>query len=107
MPIKVHSSQLAVHRTAKTINRRFNPKNRFGFTLLELLVALGLLTVTVGSALVFLTSVLRGSNQSAIVTEVKQNGQSVLDSLERQMRDATEARQMLAGELPLGATNGL
>ncbi len=78
-----------------------------GFTLIELLVSLGLLAVTVGSALLFLTSVFRGSNQAAIVTEVKQNGQSVLDSLERQIRDASGARQMLGAEFPLGATNGV
>lgn len=82
-------------------------KPKRGFTLIELLVGLGLLAVTVGSALLFLTSVFRGSNQAAIVTEVKQNGQSVLDSLERQIRDASAARQMLVSELPQGATNGV
>lgn len=77
-----------------------------GFTLVELLVGLGLLALTTGSALLFLTSVFRGSNQSAVITEVKQNGQSVLDSLERQIRDASDARQMQGAELPLGAVNG-
>lgn len=77
-----------------------------GFTLVELLVVLGLLSVTVGSALLFLTSVLRGSNQSSVISEVKQNGQSVLDSLDRQIRDASDARQMQGSELPQGAVNG-
>lgn len=77
-----------------------------GFTLVELLVGLGLLALTTGSALLFLTSVFRGSNQAAVITEVKQNGQSVLDSLERQIRDASDARQMQGSELPLGGVNG-
>lgn len=82
-------------------------KAKRGFTLVELLVVMGLLAITVGSALLFLTSVFRGSNQAAITTEVKQNGQSVLDSLDRQIRDASDARQMQGSELPSGASNGL
>lgn len=87
----------------KTFKSRILKK---GFSLVELLVVLGLLSVTVGSALLFLTSVLRGSNQSAVISEVKQNGQSVLDSLDRQIRDASDARQMQGAELPQGAVNG-
>jgi len=65
-----------------------------GFTLVELLVVLGLLSVTVGSTLLFLTSTLKGSNSAAITAEVKQNGQSVLDSLERQIRGAANAARV-------------
>ena len=65
-----------------------------GFTLVELLVVLGLLSITVGSTLLFLTSTLKGSNSAAITAEVKQNGQSVLDSLERQIRGATNAQKI-------------
>lgn len=80
---------------------------RKAFTLIETLVAMGLLAITVGSALVFLTSVSRGSNQAAVTSEVKQNGQAVLDSLERQMRGAFVALPMLADALPQGASNGI
>lgn len=63
-------------------------KAKSGFTLVELLVVLGILAVTVGVVLVFLTAVLKGTNQANITSELKQNGQVVLDSLERQIRNA-------------------
>lgn len=65
-----------------------------GFTLIEILVVLGILVITVSSTLLFLTSVLRGSNKANVYAEVKQNGQSVLDSLERQVRNAVDAQQI-------------
>jgi len=63
-----------------------------GFTLLEFLVVLGILAITVGSTLLFLSSVLRGSNKTNVATEVKQNGQTVLNSLEKQIRNAVDAQ---------------
>lgn len=66
-----------------------------GFTLLEFLVVIGLLSITIGSILLFLTSVLKGTNQANITSEVKQNGQVVLDTLESQIRNATDAVCML------------
>ncbi|MDO8487107.1 MAG: prepilin-type N-terminal cleavage/methylation domain-containing protein [Candidatus Curtissbacteria bacterium] len=108
---KVNSEWLIVNRKKKKkksiYHFPFTIHLKQGFTLVELLVGLGLLALTVGSALLFLTSVFRGSNQAAVITEVKQNGQSVLDSLERQIRGASDARQMQGGELPQGAINGL
>lgn len=68
----------------------------FGFTLIEFLVVLGLLTVTVSTTLLFLSSILRGSNKANVTAEVKQNGQAVLDSLERQIRNAVDAEQIEA-----------
>ena len=62
-----------------------------GFTLLEFLVVIGLLSITIGSILLFLTSVLKGTNQANITSEVKQNGQVVLDTLESQIRNASDA----------------
>ena len=62
-----------------------------GYTLIEFLVVIGILIFAVGSSLLFLTSVLRGSNQSSITAEVKQNGQAVLDSLDSQIRDGKDA----------------
>src|SRR3990167_5504516 len=62
-----------------------------GFTLLEFFVVIGLLSITIGSILLFLTSVLRGTNQANITAEVKQNGQVVLDTLESQIRNASDA----------------
>ncbi len=95
-------------------------KVKSGFTLVELLVVLGLLSATVASTLIFLTSTLKGSNQAAVTGELKQNGQIILDQLERQIRGASSA-QIIDGHLklttassgvfhircfPTGATNG-
>jgi len=68
-----------------------NFKFQKGFTLLEFLVVIGLLSITIGSILLFLTSVLKGTNQANITAEVKQNGQVVLDTLESQIRNGTDA----------------
>jgi len=63
--------------------------HKSGFTLIEFLVVLGLLVMTVGSTLLFLTSILKGSNKASVTAEAKQNGQLVLESLEKQIRSAT------------------
>lgn len=69
-------------------------KVRSGFTLVELLVVLGLLSATVASTLIFLTSTLKGSNQAAVTGELKQNGQVILDQLERQIRGSSNVQLM-------------
>ena len=79
--------------------------SRSGYTLVELLVVLGLLALVVGAALLFLTSILRGTNQSNISAEVKQNGQAVLDSLERQIRGAKSASDMTGIAPPPGVSD--
>src|SRR4030042_3325045 len=78
-----------------------------GFTLIELLVVMGILSLTIGSILLFLTSTLKGSNQANVTSEVKQNGQAILDSLERQIRNASDATQTLDSDLPDEASNGI
>lgn len=77
------------------------------YTLVELVVVIGLLVLTVGSILAFLTSSLKGSNQVNVISEVKQNGQAVLDSLDRQIRNATDATQSTIAQLPAGASSGV
>lgn len=75
--------------------RRFSDltikRSNTGFTLIEFLVVAGILSLVVGSTTLFLTSVLKGANQTNITAEIKQNGQEVLDSLERQIRGARDA----------------
>lgn len=78
---------------------------RTGYTLIEFVVVLGLLALVVGSALLFLTSILRGTNQANISAEVKQNGQAALDSLERQIRGGKSAVGL--APIPAGASNGV
>lgn len=76
-----------------------------GFTLIEFLIVLGVLATAVASALLVLTSVLRGTNQANITAEVKQNGQVVLDTLEPQIRNARDAKDL--SPLPPGANDGV
>lgn len=66
-----------------------------GFTLIEFLVVLALLTISVGSSLLFLTNLIKGSNKANIVAETRQNGQTVMGSLERMIRNATLAENVL------------
>lgn len=75
-----------------------------GFTLVELLVVIGVLGVVTGTALLFLTSILRGSNQARIVAEVKQNGQIVLDSIDRKIRNAQGIRAIVP---PAGSASAI
>src|SRR3990170_6397749 len=78
-----------------------------GFTLIELLVVLGILAAAVGASMIFLTSVLKGTNQANVTAEVKQNGQAVLDSLEKQIRGALDARLLTGSDIPSGSSNAL
>ena len=84
MPKLVHGSRFMVHGETKAIS--------LGFTLVEVLVVLGILSIVVGSSLIFLTSVIKGTNQANVTAEVKQNGQIVFDTLERQVRNATNVQ---------------
>lgn len=61
-----------------------------GFTLVEFLIVIGILSLSVGSILLILTTVVKGANQTNIIGEVKQNGQNVLDTLSGQIRNATD-----------------
>ena len=50
-------------------------KLKSGYTLIEFLIVIGILSVSIGSILLLLTSVIKGSNQANIIAEVKQNGE--------------------------------
>lgn len=71
-------------RKLKTQNSK--SKTLEGFTLIEFIVVLGILGFIVTSTVLFLNAVLRGANQTNITQEVKQNGQAILDSLDKQVR---------------------
>ncbi len=64
--------------------------HRYGFTLIEFIVVLGILGFIVTSTVLFLNSVLRGANQTNITQEVKQNGQVILDSLDKEIRGSID-----------------
>ncbi len=77
-----------------------------GYTLIEFLVVIGILSLSVGSILLLLTTTIKGANQANITAEVKQNGQNALDSLSSQIRSAktVSKSEILAF---LGATSGI
>ncbi|MBI2196751.1 type II secretion system protein [Candidatus Daviesbacteria bacterium] len=61
-----------------------------GFTLVEILVVIAI-TAIVGTIMVAIFSnTLRGSNKSQILAAIKQNGQAVLDHMDKTIRDADE-----------------
>ncbi len=59
-----------------------------GFTLVELLVSIGLVLIigTVGTSII--TSILRSYNKASIINEIEQNGNYVLSLMESQIRNA-------------------
>ena len=105
MPSLVHAPQFTPHSFKKNFVANCC-RRRFGYTLIELLVVLGILALTVGGITMFLTSILRGTNKANTQTEVKQNGQAVLDSLERQIRGAVLVEKTVAGELKVVRESG-
>lgn len=78
-----------------------------GFTLIELLVVLGILVIIVGSSLVILTSILKGTNKATVNAEVKQNGQAVLDTLEKDIRNAIDAQAIVPNYLKIYRSSGV
>lgn len=59
-----------------------------GFTLVEILVTMAIVAI-VGTILVTIfTNTLRGSNKSQILAVIKQNGQAVLENMDKTIRDA-------------------
>lgn len=59
-----------------------------GLTLAEMLVVLAVLTIVGVLLLNIFTSTLRGNNKTQIVSAIKQNGQSVLEQMDKTVRNA-------------------
>lgn len=66
---------------------------------------MGILGLILGSTFVFLSNVLKGSNQARIVSEVKQNGQTILDSLDREIRNSVSVTKL--NPPPAGAASAI
>lgn len=62
--------------------------NKRGFTLVEILVATGVIAIIGTVLVVIFTNTLRGNSKSQILSVVKQNGQAVLDSIGVNIRGA-------------------
>ncbi len=59
-----------------------------GFTLAELLIVIAVLSTAGLLVLSVFTSSLRGSNKAQILSSIKKNGQSALDSMDKTIRNA-------------------
>lgn len=59
-----------------------------GFTLAEILVVIGVLSIVGVLVLTIFTRSLRGSNKSQILASIKQNGQSVLENMDKLIRSS-------------------
>jgi len=64
-------------------------KHKNGFTLVELLVSIGLVLIigTIGTSVI--ASILRSYNKAHIINEIEQNGNYVLSLMESQIRNAS------------------
>ncbi|MDQ3098434.1 MAG: type II secretion system GspH family protein [bacterium] len=69
-------------------------KNEQGFTLIEILVVIAIVGVLTGITSDIFIQIVRGSNKANVVTEIKQNGDNVLNQLERTIRNAEEITAM-------------
>src|SRR3989338_2133305 len=101
--LKINSKSIIVNRNFSIHHSPFTIhfEVKRAFTLIEFLVVLGILALVVGSITLFLTSVLKGTNQANVLSEVKQNGQATLDSLERQIRGAVDAEAVDSNHLKI------
>lgn len=61
---------------------------RKGFTLVEVLVAISLLSIFGVLIVTIFTRTLKGGNKTQIITTIKQNGQSVLEVMDKTIRNA-------------------
>lgn len=86
------------------VKRLTSNVKRSGFTLVELLVGMTILGLISAGTLLFLSTMFRGSNQANIVSSIKQNGQVVLDSIDRQIRNAAEVAVISP---PAGSSNAI
>lgn len=59
-----------------------------GFTLVEILVVLAIISIVGTMLVVIFSSTLRGSNKSQVLAAIKQNGQAILDNMDRSIRNA-------------------
>ena len=59
-----------------------------GFTMVEILVTMAILSIFGLLILLIFTSSLRGSNKSQILTIIKENGQSVLETIDKTIRSS-------------------
>jgi len=70
-----------------------------GFTLVEILVVIAILSVLGVLILTIFTRTLRGSNKSQIIGKIKQNGQSVLEQMDKTVRNSDKVVCVISSNL--------
>lgn len=63
-------------------------KNNQGFTLAEILVVIAVLSILGLLVVTIFSRTLRGSNKSQILSAIKQNGQAILGTMDKTIRDS-------------------
>lgn len=79
-------------------------KKNSGFTLAEILVVLGVLSIVGVLVLTIFTRNLRGSNKSQIISAIKENGQSILETMDKTIRNADNVVCIRTASLPNSIT---
>lgn len=65
-------------------------KNLNGFTLVEIAVVMAIVAIVGLMMLVIFTNTLRGSNKAQVLAAIKQNGQAVLENMDKTIRGADD-----------------
>lgn len=76
-----------------------------GFTLLEVIVVMGVLSIIGVIILTIFTRTLKGNNKAQILVAIKQNGQSVLENMSQAIRNAHYIVCMDTNTNPSGTTS--
>lgn len=59
-----------------------------GFTIIEILVVMAILALVGVLVLIIFTQALRGNNKAQVLSAIKKNGQTVLETMDKTIRDA-------------------
>lgn len=80
-----------------------------GFTLVEMLVVIAILGIAGVLVLSIFTQALRGNNKTQVLSSIKKNGQSVLDTVDKTIRDADDVvcPYIAVGSTSSAASNSL
>lgn len=73
-----------------------------GFTLVELLVVIAVLSISILLVLYIFTNSLRGSNKAQILSSIKKNGQAVLEVVDKTIRSSDN---VICPAIPSGSTS--
>lgn len=74
---------------------------RRGFTLVELLVVIAVLSISMLLVLYIFTNSLRGSNKAQILSSIKKNGQAMLETIDKTVRSSDN---VICPTIPSGQT---